>query len=262
MKILTCIKQVPDLETIAVPADAPCDRSSFEHKPQRMNRYDEYAVETALRMREAMPVARIDALTVGPPKAADAVKRAMGMGVDHGIRIDLPLEAMDSPYATAVLIAGYAAGKQYDLILCGVMSEDLMQAQVGIILAALLDMPYVTSVVEVATEIENGDLTVVREADGGRREIMRLCLPALLTIQTGAHAPRYPSLSNLLRANRMLIETLTVDRKDWPAARLRNVNFVIPPKTRQGAILNGGAKEKAQQLAGILRAKGFLGAGR
>lgn len=262
MKILTCIKQVPDLETSAVPADAPCDLNSFEHNPQRMNRYDEYAVETALRMREAMPVARIDALSVGPPKAAEAIKRALGMGVDHGIRIDLPLEAMDSPYATAGLIAGYAAGKRYDLILCGVMSEDLMQAQVGAIVAALLDLPCVTSVVEVTSEIINGHLTVVREADGGRREIMELGLPALLTIQTGAHAPRYPSLSNLLRANRMPIETLTVEGKDLPEARLRNVNFVIPPKTRQGAILSGSPKEKAQQLAGILRAKGFLGAGR
>jgi len=258
MKILICIKQVPDLEALAVSVERNFDHAQLDDKPQRMNRYDEYAVETALRLREATSVARIDVLTVGPPSAAEAVRRALGMGADHGIRIDLAREATECPYVTAGLIADYAAPRNYDLILCGMMSEDLMQGQVGPVLAALLDRPWVGAVLETAPGIESGRIAIVREGDGGRREAMRLPLPALLTIQTSAHTPRYPSLSHLLRANRQTVETLPADSTARRAARLRNVRFVAPPNTRQCIILKGSDQEKALALAHMLRTRGFL----
>ena len=259
MKILICIKQVPDLEAGWFTGEEVLDRAGLDDKPQRMNRFDEYAVETALRLREAMSVARIDALTVGPPGAEEVVKRALGMGVDHGIRIDLAHEATECPYVTAGVIADYAAQRHYDLIFCGVMSEDLMQGQVGPVLAALLDLPWVGAVLEATPGIENGRMAIMREADGGRRENMLVPLPALLTVQTSAQAPRYPSLSHLVRANRQSVETVCVDSAARRVPRLRNVHFLVPPKTRQCAMLQGSPQNKARALTHILRARGFLG---
>ncbi|MDM8517544.1 electron transfer flavoprotein subunit beta/FixA family protein [Desulfobacterales bacterium HSG16] len=199
-------------------------------------------------------------MTAGPEAAASALKRAMGMGADHGIHI-LTEEIIDDPSATASLIAEYAKKKEYDLILTGVMSEDLMQGQVGPMIAELLFLPCATSVIDARLLPEEGRVKVEREIEGGEREVLELKLPALLSVQSGINDPRYPALSHLLRAARKGAETISAESLSSQVFRQSVVNMVIPPKDRQGLIIEGSAGEKAKSLEKIFREKGFIRTG-
>ncbi|MBW1789717.1 MAG: electron transfer flavoprotein beta subunit/FixA family protein, partial [Deltaproteobacteria bacterium] len=144
MKILVCIKQVPDPEMpVRVDERGRVARPEGDLK-YWMNHADEFAVEEAILIKEAGFGTTVDVLTVGPGYAAQVLERAMGMGADNGVHILLPEEDFLSPLNTASYIAAYALNKGYDLILTGVMGEDHMQGQVGAMLAELLSFPCAT----------------------------------------------------------------------------------------------------------------------
>jgi len=259
MRILVCIKRVPDLETMTFqdpPPQSPAE-ISFEEAPWRMNRYDEYAVEVALRLRETRGACRIDALTVGDENVGDVLRRAIGMGVDHGVHIQQAGEMFPSPFAIGELIAAYAREKAYDVILCGVMSEDLMQGAVGPIIGGLLKWPCLTAIHAVSVQKEGRALQCEREVEGGRQEVLEVELPALLTIQSGIHTPRYPALSKLLRANQYPLEVLPAASLATPTHRQRVCAITLPERVRAGVMMEGTAESRARQLAKLLHAKGL-----
>jgi len=234
------------------PANFTC-----EGTPWRMNRYDEYAIEAALRLRETHGASRIDALTVGDEDAGDVLRRAIGMGVDHGAHIQQTREMFPSPFTIGELIAAYAREKAYDLILCGVMSEDLMQGVVGPVIAGLLKWPSLTAIHAVSVQEEGRVLRCEREVEGGRQEVLDVRLPALLTIQSGIHTPRYPALSKLLRANQYPLEVLPAASLTTPPDRQRVCAITPPERVRAGVMMEGTAESKARQLAELLHAKGW-----
>ena len=250
MNILVGVKRVPVPESMALPntpSFAPGDLD-WSGIAWRMSRYDEYALETALRLRENGGVTRIDVLTVGDDGAVEVLRRAIGMGADHGVLIQQSGDHWRSPFTIAGLIAAYALGKSYDLILCGVMSEDLMQG--------LQDWPCLTSVHTMAIQNGAGRLICEREIEGGRLEVLEIRLPALVTIQSGSHAPRYPALSKLLRANQYPLEILPEGSMALPEEKQR-IRAISPPlRIRQGHRLEGTPEAKAQKLAAMLRARG------
>ena len=147
MKILVCVKQVPEAEaqiSIDESADWIQVGGAAEH---RMNRFDECAVEEAVLIKEAIPGTVIDVITLGPERAEAVVRRSMGMGADNGVHILTSGDGYVDAFSTAGAIAAYAKGKAYDLILTGAMSEDLMQGQVGPLLAAHLDIACISSTI-------------------------------------------------------------------------------------------------------------------
>jgi len=145
MKILVCVKQVLDGEA-PVGVDASGRWFAPEATPiWRMNTFDAFAVEEALRVRERVPDTTIDAISVGPRVAA-VLTRALEMGADAGVHLVTESEGRLSPRAVASAIAAWAGPRNYDLILTGAMSEDVMDAQVGPMLAALLGRPWATAV--------------------------------------------------------------------------------------------------------------------
>jgi len=251
MKILVCIKPVEASEKRA-------GGSEFYSKDTRMNRFDEYALEEALQIREAMGKITVDVLSLGPNDADQILKRAMGMGADRGIHLVTGDDPFPDPYSTAFLMAEYARDKGYDLILTGVMSEDLMQGQVGPMLGEMLSMNCATAVI--ATRISFDFLTVFveREIEGGSREGWKLALPALLTIQSGINRPRYPALSQMLRASRQKLKVIKGESLGSPLPRQVVAHAAIPEKQRRGLTLQGSAREKAEALMTIFREKGPL----
>lgn len=257
MKILVCVKQVPDsgqplrIDSILQTA-LPLDPDGY-----RINRFDELAVEEAIRIKEALPKVTVNVLTVGPARSSAALRRALGMGADQAIHIRTPDDADLSPFVIAGWIAAVADGK-YDLILAGMMSEDMMQGTVGPLVAALLDWPCATGVVHQRTSPEDRRVTVEREAGAGCNDILAIELPAVLTLQLGINQPRYPSLSNLLRAKRSEIKIIESDRLDPVDPRQRMQRLTVPIKHRTGLTLQGSQKEKAARLFGILKEKGFI----
>jgi len=259
MKILVCVKQVPESESPILIDTGATRIQSDEISDYKMNRLDEFAVEEAVLIKEAFSGTRIDALSVGPDRTKEAVKRSIGMGADGGIHIDTESEQYHSAFEIAAWIAAYARGKAYDLILTGAMSEDNMQGQVGPMAAKLLNLPCATAVIFGRIGSDEKTIYVEREIEGGQRDTLELPLPAVLTIQSGINTPRYPSLSNLLRANRQKLNFIRAKDLLCPAPREALAKLVYPDQTRSGTVLKGTEQEKATQLIRILREKALLG---
>ncbi|HSO67469.1 MAG TPA: electron transfer flavoprotein subunit beta/FixA family protein [Desulfatirhabdiaceae bacterium] len=253
MKILVCVKQVYDPEASVHPSDdatwVALDDDTFV-----MNRFDTYAVEEALRIREEIP-ATIDVISVGPDRAEAVVRRAMGMGADHGIHIFTRSEGYQNPFETAGLIAGYATDKGYDLVLAGVMSSDDMNGMVGQLIAEFLHFPCATSVISRQRMPESGRIRVEREMEDGWRDKLEIQLPALLTVQSGINQPRYPALSKMLRANSYPVEVIRPESLNPPSFPLFINQTALPVKTRAGRFIDGTPVEKACQLIGILKTR-------
>ena len=258
MKILVCIKEVPETESPLNWDEASNWVDSVDSQYFRMNRYDECAIEEAVRIKENHPETCIDALTVGPQRARKILTRAVGMGADRGILIQCEEQGYTSPFTTAFRIAEYAADKAYDLIFTGVMSEDAMQGQTGPMLAELLSMPCATSVILEKLLLAKRSVYVEREIEAGRREFLEIALPATLTVQTGMNQPRYPTLSNMLRAKKMEFETIDAVSLGSPKLREQIINIGYPEKTRAGVILDGTLEEKAAELILLLKRRSLL----
>jgi electron transfer flavoprotein beta subunit len=258
MKILVCVKQVPESE-------APIEINDSTHWIQtdratsyRMNRFDEFAVEEALLIQENFQGTTIDVISVGPDRSAIVVRRALGMGAGHGIHIITEHQGYLDPFIIASWIGAYARTKNYDLILTGVMAEDAMQGQVGPMIAETLSLPCATSCIFERLSPDTGTIYVEREIEGGYRDTLELKLPAVLTLQSGTNKPRYPSLSNILRAKKRDLETIDAGSFEQPTPR-QDVSWVeFPRKSRSGVVFEGTQQEKAAQLLQILEKKSLI----
>ncbi|MDA3790016.1 MAG: electron transfer flavoprotein subunit beta/FixA family protein [Desulfobacula sp.] len=246
MKILVCIKQVGD--------------------GGDMNRFDEHALEQALLLKEQQDVLisgmnRVDVVTAGPPGAEKIIRRAFGMGADRGYHIVTEDSGYISSFMTASWLAAVAKKTSYDLILTGIMSEDMMAGQTGPMLAGIMGFPCATGVVKTTLLTTDNAIEVEREMENGFRDCLVIRLPAVLTIQAGINIPRYPCLSNMLAANKKQIITLTTADLfpgTIPKARETCVGMEDPKKTRVGRLLEGSLSDKAEQVLIFLREKNLI----
>jgi len=258
MKILVCIKQVPDSSDTLQIDERTGLPSYTEDAAFRMNRFDEFALEEALLIKERLSETLVDALSVGPQRVSATVQRAMGMGADHGIHILDAADGYRSPFTVAFLIAACVRARNYDLIMTGVMAEDTMASQTGQLIAALLDLPCASSVIKEEVLSERAQIAVEREVEGGSRERVNLKLPAVLTIQPGINFPRYPSFSKVMRARTYAQEIIRAEDLaiEEPRESCRRVR--IPDAPSQGVFIEGSPREKAQKLIHILHEKNVL----
>jgi electron transfer flavoprotein beta subunit len=258
VNILVCIKEVPDME--GTPRIDPAHRwfAAPAAGAYRMNRYDEYALEEAVQIKEAFPAIGVDALSVGPPRVETTLRRAMGKGADNAIHILDDAPGYRSPQTTAALIAAYARSKSYDLILTGVMAEDDLQCQVGPMAATMLAFPCASGVTRTCYEPQSGTITVDCEMQAGLSTTAILTLPALLTIQSGINRPRYPSLSKLLRARKQSLTTIEGTTLLRTGAHESIHSIRMPANVRQGITLTGSAAEKAAKFLEIAYSKSLL----
>ncbi len=257
MKILACVKLVREAEGELRPDPATGLLLEGSAVSYRMSELDGFALEQALRIRESRPGSAVEAVTVGPERAAQVLKRALGMGADHGVHIRTASLFPPSPFEAAAWLGQYAAGQTCDLILAGMMSEDLMQGLVGPLLAERLGWPCVTCAILVRVAPDGGSVYVEREIEQGWRERLSLRLPAVLTVQSGAHKPRYPALSAMLRARRTAFTTLEADSLGRPEARQDTVRVFAPGRTRAGLFLEGSTEQKALELLRVLALRGL-----
>lgn len=258
MNILVCVKQVPDLEQMAVNCGSDGTLVVGEAAELRMNRFDEFAVEAAVQLKEALTGVHIDVVSVGPEPALAVIKRAIGMGADQGTLLDTGDRPDPGPAEVARRISNYAALKCYDLILTGSWSEDGMNGQVGPMTAALLNLPCATQVMNLRLGAEGECVAVEREVESGRRERLEMCLPALLAVQSGINRPRYPSLSNLLRANRQSVDAIAENPEERLSDPVICVGLMRPPRTRAGRVLEGDLQGKAEAFLSLLREKALI----
>ena len=197
-------------------------------------------------------------VSAGPERVTEAIKRSIGMGADGGIHIATGSEGYHSSFEIAAWIAEYARNKAYDLIFTGAISEDNMQGQVGPMIAGQLARACATAVISEKIAADKKSVYVEREIEGGNRNTLQLRLPAVLTIQSGINTPRYPSLSNLLRANKLKLNKISATDLARHDCHEELLQVIYPQKTRSGTVLKGTEEEKATQLIHILRERAFL----
>ena len=258
MKILVCIKQVAD-SSEGLQIDERTGHLCYTANTAfRMNRFDEFALEEALLIKEKLAGTLVDALSVGPERVSLNVQRALGMGADHGIHILDRADGYRSPFTVASLIVACVRGRNYDLVMTGVMAEDTVASQTGQLIAALLDLPCATSVIKEEVLPERAEIRVEREIEGGSREMMQLKIPAVLTIQPGINFPRYPSFSKVMRARTYAQELIRAEdlEIEEPKESCRRVR--IPDAPSQEVFIEGSPREKAQKLIHILHEKSLL----
>jgi len=252
MKIAVCVKQVPDSETrinLAAPA-AELDQSGFTRV---LNPYDAYAVEEAVKIKEAGGEVEVTAITIGPATVMETIKKdCLAVGCDKAVIITDPaLDGADESALASVLVAALKRDA-FDLILFGIKAIDDDSGQIGIMVAEKMGLPHVSTIT--ALELGDDSLTAHREIEGGK-EIVTANLPAVLTCQKGLNEPRLPSLPNIMKAGMKPSETLTcADLGIEVPASLVEVKLYSPPPARAACKLveadepAAAAKELARLL--------------
>src|SRR5690348_16481408 len=180
----------------------------------------------------------------------------MAMGAHRGVLLtDEVYDGSDARGISTILKAFVKKGK-YDLILTGVQAED-GGAQVGGMLAAMLDHPF-ASLVNSIQILDEKTLKVSREIEGGNKEISRIELPCVLSIQTGINEPRYVGMRGIRQVASTPIPkvgatALGIDPGwDGAATRVRRMDYFLPPAGRGAEILTGGREEVAEKLFEML----------
>ena len=243
MKILVALKQVPDTETkIRVAADGrsldPADVKWI------ISPYDEYALEEAIRIKEAKG-AEVIALSVGGDSVKDVLKNALALGADSAVL--LKGDGQGDAFAVAQMIAAYARDKGFDLILCGNKGIGGDNAAVGPMLAELLGVAQTSVIVKL--DLGEGTFRAEREIEGGS-EIVEGALPAVITAQKGLNEPRYASLKGIMAAKKKTIEEIEAA----PVTTGAQISaLTLPPERPAGRKLEGDPATQASSLLQALK---------
>lgn len=252
MKILVCIKQVPDMESkFKVNGDGNWYDSA--DLAWRMNEYDEYAVEQAVQLKEQVGDADLTVLCVGPDRVKETMKKALAMGCDRGVHIGDDAFHQKDPYEIAAVIAGFAKEKSFDIIFTGMQSQDRGSGQVGVLIGEMLSLPSLTTVVDFA--FEGNEIHAKRELEGGSRARVKAAVPAVVTCQLGLNTPRYPTLPNIMKAKKKELLTLPVADLLDAEKMQETASLYFPEKKGGGLVLEGDVADLADQLISILKDK-------
>lgn len=204
MKIAVLIKQVPDSW-----AEKSLTKDTFlldrESSDKVLNDLDEYAIEQALAWQENNG-AELVAICMGPETAADAIRRALSMGVDSGIHIkDDSLKGSDAIATARVLAAAIKRGG-YDLVISGVESTDARMGVVPAMLSEILDWPQLTFANRVSI---NGEAIEIDRVTETGVTTMSSTLPAVVSVVEKINEPRYPNFKGIMAAKKKTVEELT-----------------------------------------------------
>jgi len=253
MKLLVCIKQVPDLES-RFKANSSGTWFAETDLAFRMNEYDEYAVEEAVRLREKLgDSCTLTVLSIGPERTGEAIKKALAMGADNAVHIQDSDAAGKDSWQIASIIAAHAKEQSYDIIFTGMQSQDRGSAQVGVTVAELLGCSCATTLVGFA--YDEGIITARRELEGGIKGVVKLQLPALVTCQLGLNVPRYPTLPNIMKAKKKEITVLDVATLLREEPLTTTASFHPPAKKGGGIVLEGETGELVEKIIAILKEK-------
>jgi electron transfer flavoprotein beta subunit len=252
VKIIVCVKQVPDTTTrVRV---APDGKNIVDSDISWIVApYDEFAIEEALKIREAKG-GEVVLVSLGPERAQTALRNGLAMGADSAVHLKDPLfDAADTLGTARALAAAIKALAPFDLVLTGQQGVGGDNCQVPGLLAELLDLPQVTVAVKI--EIGDGKATVEREIEGAH-EIWETSLPAVISAQKGLNEPRYASLKGIMAAKKK-----TIDVKDAaalglsadalaPQVEVRALS--LPPDRPAVKMIEGDAGTQAQELIRLL----------
>ncbi|UCH62780.1 MAG: electron transfer flavoprotein subunit beta/FixA family protein [Fidelibacterota bacterium] len=248
MKISVIVRQVPHQESVLKISK---DETWIDEENLVFitNESDSYALEEGLLLKESQG-GEVVVCTLGPERAGQVLKDALAKGADRAIFLrDDSFDRLDSQ-GMARAFAAALKDEQFDLILLGLQTDDIGNAQLGPILAEELDLPHATLVV--GTEMLGRRVKVKQEQEGGWFQHIEMDLPALLTIQSGINKPRYASLRGIMAMKKKEIRDLTAADLGLNTSDLTPdqvlVRLYVPPKIKDTAFLEGAPDEIVAQL--------------
>ncbi len=203
MKIAVCVKQVPEGTRRIDPETKRLDRSG----EGALNSFDANAVEEALRLKDAAGDGEIVLVSMGPPKAQDALRKALAMGADRAVLISDDAAAGSDLVATSAALAKALGRESADLILFGQQASDSDGAVLSAAVADRLRLPVVSQAAEVTHA--DGKLTVKRQTEFGY-DVIEAPLPAVIAVSDAINEPRYPSLKGIMGAKSKPQETVSL----------------------------------------------------
>jgi len=262
VEILVCVRRVPDTSENEIQLNAAGNDIERDELVYSINEPDNYAVEEALQI-----VARVGGgvtvVTVGGEDDEEVLRRQMAMGAQHGVLITDEAFAGSDGRGLATILEAFVKKGNYDLILTGVQAED-GGAQVGGMLAALLDYPF-ASLVDSIEVLDAKKLKVSREVEGGNREVSDIDLPCVLSIQTGINEPRYVGMRGIRQVASIPIPTFDASSLGVApgtvgatAAKVKRVDYFVPALGKGAEILQGSREENAGRVLELVAAKGGL----
>jgi electron transfer flavoprotein beta subunit len=248
MNIVVLVKQVPDTwaERKLKDSDKTLDRASVDVV---MKEIDEYAVEEALRIKEAQG-GEVTILTMGPERATETIRKALSMGADKAVHlVDDALAGSDAVQTSAAL-AKAIEGLEYDLVICGSEATDSRMAVMGALLAERLGRPQMTGARKLT--LDGGTATIERLTDNGYA-VVTAPTPAIVSVVEKINEPRYPSFKGIMAAKSKPLETksladlgLEAGAVGLASAPSQVVEFATKPPRQAGQIVkdegDGGAK--------------------
>jgi electron transfer flavoprotein beta subunit len=205
MNIVVLVKQVPDTwsERTLRAADNTLDRDAADAV---INELDDYAIEEGLRQAEKHG-GEVTIVSMGPEKAADAIRKALSMGADKAVHVtDEALRGSDGLVTSAVL-ANVLGRSGFDLVILGSESTDARMGTLAAMLAERLGVPQLSFASEV--EIDGSAISIHRQADYGY-DTVEASLPAVVSVVEKINEPRYPSFKGIMAAKKKPVQALTL----------------------------------------------------
>jgi electron transfer flavoprotein beta subunit len=251
LNIVVCVKQTPDTAATITVQDG---KVSWGDAPLVLNPWDEFAVEQALRTKEAHG-GKVTALSLGPEVAKEALKQALAMGCDEAIIITDPaLDGADSLVVSKALASAIIKIGGVDLVFFGRQAVDSDTGVTGPQVARRLGWPALSLVAAVAALDPNGkSITVERMIDEGR-QVVKSPLPAVISVVKEINEPRYPSFMGIRKASKTEIpvwSAAAAGLASVPSAVLAWPEIIAPPKIdTQCELIQGETPEQiASKLA-------------
>lgn len=256
MKIIVCIKQVPDAKDVRL--DPETNTLAREGVESIMNPYDQHALEAAVSLREALG-GEVIVISMGPPQAEAVLRQAISCGADSGVLVSDRSFAGADTWATSYTLAkAVRTLGGCDLIICGKQAIDGDTAQVGPGLAMRLSIPYATCIQKIR-EADGAAIVMERMMDDGY-DVLKSSYPLLITVVKDINQPRVPSLKGKMKAKKAEIQVLSAaDIGADPSCiglpgSPTQVVKVFPPEPRgERAMLSGSVDEQVEQLVHKLR---------
>jgi len=226
LKIIACIKQVPDSEA---KVKAEGGAVSWGDAPLVINPFDEYAVEGALQQREAVSGSTVTALCIGPESAREALKHALAMGADEAVLVSDPaLNELDTVGAARVLAAAIQKIGGVDMVLFGRQTLDTGSGVTAAQTARVLGWAMLGLAGQI--KVDGGSVQVERVIEEGRQSV-KANLPAVLSVVQSIGEPRYPSFMGIRKAGKATIPVWSLSDLgiSAPAAVIKRSELLNPP---------------------------------
>ena len=261
MKIVVCIKQVPDTTNVRINPET--NTLMREGVDSIINPFDMYALEEGIRLREKHGGSVI-ALSMGPPQVESALREAISLGVDEAILLSDRAFAGADTLATAYTLArGIRKLGKVDVILMGRQAIDGDTGQVGPGVAENLGLPHVTEIRKIEEIGEDKSIVVERLLEDGYVRL-KTSLPVLLTVVKEINEPRLPSLKGKMAAKKAEIPVWSAADLELDSQRIgltgsptQVMKIFTPPRPSGGKIFEGDVQSTAAQLIAALRDAGI-----